>query len=410
MQADHDVVIVGGSIAGLTAATFYARRGARVAVLEKSPDPDHYKVMCTHFIQPSAVPTMERLGIVPELEALGAQRCGTDAWSRYGWHRDEEEAKPINALRPLSIRRQVLDPVLRRTAAAEPNVTYLGGETVTDLVWDGDRVAGVVARGRDRRERTLRAKLVVAADGRDGRMGRLARVPARVSPNNRFAYMGYFAGLPQTGSARSKIWFLDPQMGYIFRNDDGLSVVAAFVTKDQLPAWKRDPKAAFTRHVEALPDEPPLVSEATLVDDKLYGKLDMPNRRRPAAARGMAFAGDAATSADPLFGIGCGWAFESAEWLVQETARAVLGEEPLNRALARYARRHAAWFGPHHWLVSDFATGRPFSPVEKLLFKAIPHDEVTAERFRALAERRVPAASVMKPTTLARAARVAARA
>ena len=69
-----------------------------------------------------------------------------------------------------------------------------------------------------------------------------------------------------------------------------------------------------------------------------------------------------------------------------------------------------SWFGPHHWLISDFATGRPFSPIEKLLFRAVPHDEVTAERFRAMAERRAPATSVMKPTTLARAARVAARA
>ena len=32
--------------------------------------------------------------------------------------------------------------------------------------------------------------------------------------------------------------------------------------------------------------------------------------------------GDAALTADPLFGVGCGWAFQSAEWLVEETGSA----------------------------------------------------------------------------------------
>ena len=46
---DFDVAIVGGSLAGCAAATLFARRGARVALIEKAPSMDHYKVVCTHF-------------------------------------------------------------------------------------------------------------------------------------------------------------------------------------------------------------------------------------------------------------------------------------------------------------------------------------------------------------------------
>jgi flavin-dependent dehydrogenase len=37
--AEYDVVVVGASIAGCTAATLLGRAGARVALLERRPDP-----------------------------------------------------------------------------------------------------------------------------------------------------------------------------------------------------------------------------------------------------------------------------------------------------------------------------------------------------------------------------------
>ena len=46
----HDVVVVGASIAGSATATLFARAGARVALVERNPDPDAYKVACTHFL------------------------------------------------------------------------------------------------------------------------------------------------------------------------------------------------------------------------------------------------------------------------------------------------------------------------------------------------------------------------
>ncbi len=59
----YDVAIVGASIAGCTAAIFFARNGARVALIERDPDPAAYKKICTHLILPSATPTIERLGL-----------------------------------------------------------------------------------------------------------------------------------------------------------------------------------------------------------------------------------------------------------------------------------------------------------------------------------------------------------
>ena len=48
--------------------------------------------------------------------------------------------------------------------------------------------------------------------------------------------------------------------------------------------------------------------------------------------------GDAALTADPLFGVGCGWAFQTAQSLLDETRSALLGHGDLDAALDRYRR------------------------------------------------------------------------
>ena len=51
-----DVLIVGASIAGCTAATLFARHGLSVGLVERQTQTDAYKKVCTHFIQSSASP------------------------------------------------------------------------------------------------------------------------------------------------------------------------------------------------------------------------------------------------------------------------------------------------------------------------------------------------------------------
>jgi hypothetical protein len=81
----YDVAIVGASIAGCAAAIFFGRAGARVALVERNSDPGGYKKLCTHYIQASAVPTLERLGLVSAIEEAGGVRNETELFTRWGW-------------------------------------------------------------------------------------------------------------------------------------------------------------------------------------------------------------------------------------------------------------------------------------------------------------------------------------
>src|SRR4051812_50119106 len=68
----YDAVIVGASLAGCATAIALGRGGARVALAEKRPDPGAFKRICSHFIQASAVPALERLEpLEPIMQAGG---------------------------------------------------------------------------------------------------------------------------------------------------------------------------------------------------------------------------------------------------------------------------------------------------------------------------------------------------
>jgi menaquinone-9 beta-reductase len=114
----------------------------------------------------------------------------------------------------------------------------------------------------------------------------------------------------------------------------------------------------------------------------------MPNKLRLATHPGVAFVGDAALATDPLFGVGCGWAFQSAEWLVDETRSALLDHGDLDEALARYRRAFLRRLVPHHVQIADYSTGRPLRATERISLRAAANDPVVAAAVEEVATRR----------------------
>jgi menaquinone-9 beta-reductase len=381
--ARSDVVIVGASLAGCATAILLARAGARVTVVEKQPDPAAFKRICTHFIQASAVPSLERIDLLEPMLAAGAVRSRVTAWTKWGWINAPEDEAGLC----INLRRQVLDPMIRARAANEPGVEMMLGQSAERLLWEGETIAGVAVRDRDGNETLLRAPLTVGADGRDSRVAELSRVPVKTRAHGRIAYGGYFEGAAPPTAPNTAMWMLDPQWCAAFPTDGGLTFYAAMVTKKRLPEFKREPERALVRIVSDVPEAPPIA--AGTVVEPVLGKIDMLNRARQQTAPGLALVGDAALAIDPLFGVGCGWALQSSEWLADAVAPALGGEEPLAHGLSRYRKRHTRELRGHAWMLHDYATGRRLVPPEKMFFSAATRDPQVAAAFDRIGTRRI---------------------
>jgi 2-polyprenyl-6-methoxyphenol hydroxylase-like FAD-dependent oxidoreductase len=385
-QRSYDAVIVGGSLAGCAAAIMLGREGARVAVLEKSPDPAVFKQICSHFIQASAVPTIERLDLLEPMMEAGAVRSRFRAHVPWGW----VEAPPERAALSINLRRQRLDPMVREMAASTPGVDLLQGLTVGELRRAGGEVSGVVAHDRDGTPQVFEAPLTIGADGRDSTIAKISGVKVKTYPHGRFAYGGYFDGVELKGAPDASVWLMDPDWVAAFPTDEGLTFIAAMPTKERLPEFKADPETALVDYFEAAPETPSLRG-ARLDERGVLGKIDMTNRMRTPTAPGLALIGDAALATDPLFGVGCGWAFQSAEWLADAVAPALRGEEALATGLRRYRRKHTRHLRGHAWIIHDYATGRKLQLQERLLFSGAARDPRTAAIFDAFGTRQIGA-------------------
>src|SRR3954453_9615736 len=399
MPDTTDGVIACRSVAGAALAALLGRQGVRVTVLEKSPKPQHYKVVCSHFIQAGATPVLRRLGIAETMEGAGAVRNSLAVFTpAAGWCiiPDEEHG--------YSLRREKLDPMLRELATHTPNVTVRGGVTVTGLLRDDrGRPAGVRGRTAGGEELEVRAQVVVGAAGRGSTIARLAGIPGRVQPHNRFGYMAYYQGLElQADGRRSQMWLLGRDILYCFPNDDGLTIAAAFLHKDRLPDFKADKEQAFVAAFDGL-DRGPDLRGATRVSPRI-GKLDVPNVRRPAGRPGVAFVGDAAQASDPVWGVGVGFGRQSAAGLADEPAGAITAGVDPDPALERYRRTHRRQLALHHLQMSDFANGRDLNAMERVLYRAAARDPKPAGMMAQVAARGEPLDRVMRPGRMARAA------
>jgi flavin-dependent dehydrogenase len=109
-------------------------------------------------------------------------------------------------------------------------------------------------------------------------------------------------------------------------------------------------------------------------------------------------------SVDPLWGVGCGFAFQAAGWLVDALAPALRAGQAAAPALQRYAKQVSRQLGGHRFLILDYARRRGFNAVERLMFSAAAKDSECARHLHAFGARLIGPARFLSPAALLRAA------
>ncbi|KAL9094427.1 MAG: hypothetical protein Q9165_003277 [Trypethelium subeluteriae] len=179
------VLISGAGVAGPTLAWFLAKAGAHITIVEKSRTPPHGQNV---DLKGGAVTVMQRMGVMDEV-----RRCNT---SEKGTHFINPKGQPFapfpvqqgaSFTSEFEILRGDLVAILHESTKHHPNVNYLFGTTIEEVIANDDDTVKVKLSNGEVQE----FHLLVAADGQWSRLRKQCFPPEHVKIIDLGMYVSY---------------------------------------------------------------------------------------------------------------------------------------------------------------------------------------------------------------------------
>ena len=364
---DAEVIVVGAGPAGSTAATYLARCGLDVLLLEKSTFPR--EKVCGDGLTPRGVKQLIDLGVDTREEAGWLHNRGLRVVTEH--HNLELDWPSLSNYPPYGLvrPRQDFDEMLARTAqragARLLEETNVSGAITNERT---GRVIGVTAKvGKDREPVTYRAPLVLACDGVSARLALSVGIEKRDDRPMGVAVRRYYTS-PRTKDdyleSHLQLWdrsdparpVLLPGYGWIFGMGDGTVNVGLGILSTSKAYGTTDYRALMRQWVGGLPEDWEF-NENTATGKIGGAALPMGFNRTPHYRNGLLLVGDAGGTVNPFNGEGIGFAMESAKLASQYVVQALARPEgpARERALAGYPAAMKQALGSYYTLGNTFS-------------------------------------------------------
>lgn len=335
MNKDFDVVIVGGSVAGSSLALGLAKKGIRIALIDKASFPR--RKACGEGLSDVALKMLFALGVGEELLSLEHHPFfGYQAWVG-NYHVDIAYRKPADgSAKGVGIQRYLLDELLIKHTRQLPNITTFFGEKVGKINNNNGSYSISLER------QTINTNYLVLADGANSVLAPRLGVPCRRSKSPSWGISWVFEGE-----------FSEPvdKVAIIIKN--GYEIYCTPVSHNRVNVCF----LARKRHITELSRPERAMPEIVNALDKVKFKgkpIDAPvhigpiaSTRRPSSHGNILLVGDACESLDPISGMGMTHALLTSELAGKALSAILCDSIPAPCALANLATQRKIAVRPY---------------------------------------------------------------
>jgi menaquinone-9 beta-reductase len=307
----YDAVIIGARCAGAATALLLARARAKVLVVDRQSYGSD--TLSTHALMRGGVLQLKRWGLVPEILAAKTPPIRATTF-HYGRDAVRVAIQPEHGVECLfAPRRTVLDRVLV-DAARNAGAEVRHGVLLSELQFAPDgRVIGVALKDARGSTMTVRADIVIGADGRHSTVAQLVDARPYVEGVNASGIVfGYFENLTLGGS---HWYFAKNAAAGVIPTNSGHCVFAAVPPTQFLTTFRGDVMRGFLHVLDAICPELRANAERSTLMGRLRGFGGAPGYLRQCHGAGWALVGDAGYFKDPLTAHGITDALRDADLL-----------------------------------------------------------------------------------------------